>query len=122
MALTYKVLGQSGQSGASGNGAETLAATTLKTLYTVPASTSAIVSSIVVANRAATSATYRIGVVPSGGTASNNQHFLVYDASIAGNSTVALTLGITLATGDKVTIYSSTVDFSFAAFGSEVTA
>lgn len=122
MALTYKVLGQSGSTGSTGNGSETLTATTLKTLYTVPSLTSAIVSTIVVANQATTAGSYRIGVVPSGGTASNAQHFLVYDATINANTSAALTLGITLAAGDKITIYASASTFSFTAFGSEVTA
>jgi len=46
MPTTYKVLGQSAPS-----------ATTATTLYTVPSATSAVVSTLVVANRAATSAT-----------------------------------------------------------------
>ena len=47
MATTYKVLGQSNP-----------AATTLTTLYTVPAATQAVISSISVANLTATAATF----------------------------------------------------------------
>lgn len=109
MALTYKVLGQSAPS-----------ATTATTLYTVGASTSAIVSSLVVANRGTTSGTYRIAVRPAG-AAIANPHYLVYDSIIDGNQTIALTLGITLATTDVITVYASSTDFSFSAFGSEIT-
>jgi hypothetical protein len=45
----------------------------------------------------------------------------VYDSSIAANDTVTFTLGITLATTDVVTIYASSANMSFNAFGSELT-
>lgn len=109
MPLTYKVLGQSAPS-----------ATTATTLYTVGASTSAIVSSLVVANRGTSSGTYRIAIRPAGASLADS-HYIVYDASLAANSTVALTLGITLATTDVVTVYASSANFTFSAFGSEVT-
>ena len=60
MPTTYKVLGQSNPS-----------ATTLTTLYTVPAATNAVVSSITVANLAATAATFRIAVRVAGSSISN---------------------------------------------------
>jgi len=51
MPTTYKVLGQSNPS-----------ATTATTLYTVPSATQAVVSTIVIANLTASSATFRIAV------------------------------------------------------------
>lgn len=105
---TYKIIGQAAPS-----------ATTETDLYTVPASTQAILSSIVVANRAATSATYRISVSPAG-AATATKDYLIYDANMGANSTTALTLGITLGATDKVRVYSSTADLSFNAFGSEL--
>ena len=66
MATTYKVLAQTGSSGSTGNGSATLTATTNTNLYTVPASTATIVSTITVANQAATAGTYRIAIRPSG--------------------------------------------------------
>ena len=65
MATTYKVLGQSAPS-----------ATTDTTLYTVPASTETVVSTIAVANRAATNATFRIAIRPDGASIAN-QHYIV---------------------------------------------
>jgi glucose-6-phosphate dehydrogenase assembly protein OpcA len=109
MATTYKVLGQSAPSAA-----------TLTTLYTVPAATSSIISTITVANRAATAGTYRIAVRVAG-AAISNAAYLVYEASLSANSTDTLTLGITLATTDVVSIQASTADFSFNAFGTELT-
>jgi len=108
MATTYKVLGQSNPS-----------ATTATTLYTVPSSTSTVVSTISICNQAATTASYRIAVRPAGATLAA-QHYLAYDIAIAANDTTALTLGITLATTDVVTVYASSATLSFSAFGSEI--
>ena len=110
MATAYKVLGQSAPS-----------ATTATSLYTVPASTETIVSSITICNRAATAGTYRIAVRPDG-TSLANQHYLVYDASLPGNSTDTVTVGVTINASDVITVYASSADFSFSAFGSEITA
>ncbi len=105
---TYKILGQSAPS-----------ATTSTDLYTVPSATETIVSSLVITNRGATSATYRVSVSANGAALANEQ-YLVYDASIAANSTVALSLGITLDASDKVRVYASSADLSFNAFGTEI--
>jgi glucose-6-phosphate dehydrogenase assembly protein OpcA len=110
MATVYKVLGQSAPS-----------ATTATTLYTVPANTSAVVSTIVVANLSSTDATYRIAVRPAGATLAN-QHYLAYDVTVGALDSTTLTLGITLAATDVITIYASTADISFNVFGSEITA
>ena len=47
-------------------------------------------------------------------------HYVAYDVAIAANDTIALTLGITLATTDKLDVYASSANLSFAAFGSEI--
>lgn len=108
MATVYKVLAQSNPS-----------ATTATTLYTVPSSTSAVVSTITICNQAASAGTYRIAVRPAGATLAA-QHYVAYDVSIAANDTTALTLGVTLATTDVVTVYASSATMSFSAFGSEL--
>jgi glucose-6-phosphate dehydrogenase assembly protein OpcA len=110
MPTTFKVLGQSAPS-----------ATTATTLYTVPADTSAVISTLVVANRDSSSATYRIAIRPAGATLAN-QHYLAYDVTVGGSDSTTLTLGITLAAADVVTVYGSTANLSFSAFGSEITA
>jgi hypothetical protein len=109
MPTVYKVLGQSAPS-----------ATTDTNLYTVPAATSTVVSTIVVANRVGTSATYRIAIRPAGATIAN-QHYLAYDVIVGGGDSTTLTLGITLAATDVITVYASTANLSFSAFGSEIT-
>ena len=108
MATTYKVLGQSAPS-----------ATSLTTLYTVPSATSTIVSTITVANRAASAGTYRIAVRVAGASIANAQ-YIIYDASLSANSTDTMTLGITLAATDVVSVFASTADFTFSAFGTEL--
>lgn len=108
MATTYKVLGQSNPS-----------ATTLTTLYTVPSATSTIVSTVTVCNQAATAGTYRIAVRVAGASIAASQ-YLVYDASLSANSTDTITLGVTLAATDVVSVYASSANFSFNAFGTEL--
>jgi glucose-6-phosphate dehydrogenase assembly protein OpcA len=108
MPTIYKVLGQSNP-----------AATTLTTLYTVPASTSTIVSTVTVCNQAASAGTYRIAVRVAGASIAASQ-YLVFDASLSANSTDTITLGITLAATDVVSVYASTTSFSFSAFGTEI--
>ena len=119
MATTYKTLAMTGAAGATGNGAVTLTATTNTNLYTVPAATSTVVSTITICNQASTAATFRVAVRPAGATL-DSRHYIAYDTPIAANDTIALTLGITLATTDIVTVYASASTLSFAAFGSEL--
>lgn len=107
MASTYKVLGQNAPN-----------ATTLTTLYTVPASTSAVCSTLAICNRGGT-ATIRVAVRPAGVTISN-QHFIMYDAVLNANDSIFLTIGLTLAATDVVSIYASTADTSFSLYGSEI--
>ena len=108
MPTAYKTLGQSNPS-----------ATTATSLYTVPSATSTVVSTITVCNQASTAGTFRIAIRPAGASLAA-QHYLAYDTPIAANDTTALTLGVTLATTDVITVYASSANMSFAAFGSEI--
>jgi len=108
MATTYKVLGQSNP-----------AATTLTTLYTVPAATETVVSTITVANISGSAITYRIAIRPNGASIANAQ-YLAYDVSLAANSTTAYTLGLTLDATDVISVYASDTNAVFQAFGSEI--
>jgi hypothetical protein len=107
MATIYKVLGQIHA-----------AAITNTTLYTVPSATSAVCSTLVVCNIGA-STTYRIAVRPAGATIAD-QHYLVYEAAINQYDTTMLTLGITLAATDIITVYAGTADVTFQVYGSEI--
>jgi hypothetical protein len=107
MATTYKVLGQSAPSAATDTA-----------LYTVPSATSAVVSTLSICNRGV-STTFRAAVRPAGATLAN-QHYIVYDNFVNAGDTVFLTLGITLAATDVVTVRAGTADMSFSLFGSEL--
>lgn len=106
---TLKVLGQSAP-----------LATTDTDLYTVPASTVTVGSTLVICNRSANPATFRIAIRVSGASISNEQ-YIAYDAPIAANTIVPFTIGITLSSTDVVTVQASSADLSFNLFGSEVT-
>jgi glucose-6-phosphate dehydrogenase assembly protein OpcA len=109
MPTAYKVLGQ-----------VATAATTDTTLYTVPTSTEAVISSIIVANRATTAATYRIAIRPNAATLAN-QHYIAFDVTVGGSDSTTLTLGLTLDAADVITVRASSANLSFSAFGSEIT-
>lgn len=109
MVDTLKVLAQSNP-----------AAATPTDAYTVPAATSAVVSSIVISNRSATATTFRVSVAVAGAIADNKQ-YLAYDAPINGNDVVPLTLGISLAAADVVRVYAAAATLTFNLFGVEVT-
>jgi hypothetical protein len=65
------------------------------------------------------STTYRVAVRPAGASI-EDKHYVVYEAAINQFDTVMLTLGITLATTDVVTVRAATADVSFNLFGSEI--
>ena len=110
MANAYKVLGQSAPS-----------ATTATDVYTVPSATEAVISTIIIANRAATAGTFRLSIRPNG-AAEANLHFVAYDVAIGANDSTTLTLGVTLDAADVVTAYCSSADMSVNIFGTEITA
>ena len=107
MPTTHKVLGQVAPTAA-----------TATTLYTVPAATQAVCSTLAICNRDIAT-TYQVSVRPAG-AAQANQHYIVYDAVIAANDSILLTLGITLAATDVVTVYAGTSALSFSLFGAEI--
>lgn len=108
--MAKKVLGQSNPS-----------ATTLTTLYTVPSAKEAVISSISVANLTATAATFRIAIRP-GGEAIANKHYIGYDITVGASDSTIITVGLTLATTDVISVYASTANIAFQAFGDEAAA
>jgi glucose-6-phosphate dehydrogenase assembly protein OpcA len=105
--MAKKVLGQSNP-----------AATTLTTLYTVPSAKEAVVSTISVANLTTTAATFRLAVRPAGASIAN-QHYIGYDITIGASDSTLITVGLTLATTDVISVYASTANLAFSAFGDE---
>ena len=109
MATTYKVLGQSYPTAATNT-----------SLYTVPAASSAVVSTITVCNQSQTTGdTINIAVRPAGASIAT-QHYLFFTEPIAPSSTLGITIGVTLAATDVITVYSQLGTTSFSAFGSEI--
>lgn len=108
MTNVYKVLGQSN-----------LAATTLTNVYTVPASTQAVISTIIIANRTVGEKSFRIAIRPSGAAVAE-QHYIAYGVPIAGLDSTTLTLGITLNATDILSVWASAVDLSVNIFGTEI--
>ena len=94
-------------------GAATLTVTT--PLYTVPASTTTIVSNIAVTNTAATAATFTLGM----GTAGANTS-LHTTTAIAANSTIYIDLKQALDATNTITGGASAVTVSFHISGVEV--
>lgn len=105
--MAKKVLGQSNP-----------AATTATTLYTVPSGKTAVISTLSVCNTAASAATFRVAVRPAGATLAT-VHYLAYDTTVGANDTTTITIGITLAATDVVTVYASTANLVFHAYGDE---
>ena len=108
MAATYKVLGQVNP-----------AATTATTAYTVPSATETVISTITICNTGGYPTTYRIAVRPNGESLAT-KHYVVYDTSVAPQSTDTLTLGITLDATDVVTVYAGAATLAFNLYGSEI--
>jgi hypothetical protein len=109
MANAYKILGQVAD--ASANDVE---------LYLVPASTEAVVSTIVVCNREAANNTFRIATKTDNSAVANTD-YVAYDTVIAGNDTITLTLGITLQAAAEISVGASDANVTFQAYGTQIT-
>src|SRR6185369_9732000 len=109
MTDTLKVLGQN-----------TPSANTATTLYTVPSSTSTVVSSITVCNTNTTDVKIRVWVQVAGASDTTKQ-YIYYDVTVAGNETIVMSAGISLATTDVIRIQADTTNVAFSAFGVEIT-
>lgn len=112
MAQTYKQLAAAAGGGTIGTAANLYSASGT-------ASTSTIISSIVICNTASTSATYRIAINTASATYATGR-YVVYEATIAGNDTVALTLGLVLdPTNRYLNVSSSANTVNFSVYGVE---
>lgn len=109
MATTLKVLGQSNPSSA-----------TPTDVYTVPSATSTVISTINICNQSANGSQFNIAIRPAGQSI-DPKHYIAYNAGIAANDSVSLTIGVTLATTDVVTVTANNSSVSFNVFGSEIT-
>lgn len=111
MPTIYKVLAQSAPS-----------STTIANVYTVPAATNTIVSTLMVCNRSNGNATYNIAVVPGGATIAN-QHYIAFNALVPANDSIALSVGMSLAATDNISVQANTAganNIGFTLFGTEI--
>jgi len=103
----YKVLGQLAPASTSGD------------LYTVPAVTETVISTINVVNTGTTDSTISVAIRKNGDTIETKQYIingLVLNAKV----TLAYTSGLTLDAADVITVSSTNNDCAFSAFGSEI--
>lgn len=105
---TAKVLGQSAP-----------LAVTETALYTVPAATQAIISSIVICNQGANATTFRLSVRVGGGVTAA-QDYIAYEITIGAQDTITMTLGLTMAATDVLRCFTTVATVSFSAFGQEI--
>ena len=95
--------------------------TNYNTLYSTTASTTAVLSTIAVCNQGAATATFRLAIDDTGGTsAPAAAEFFVFDASVAPNDTIFITIGATLANSRHLKFSASTTTPSVTAFISEI--
>jgi hypothetical protein len=108
MTTVYKVLGQLAP-----------VANTATTLYTVPASNSAVCSSMTICNASGSNANVSVQVAVANAASSTSQN-LVSNNTVVTGDTLFMTLGVTLAATDVVRVTSSMANVAFQVFGSEI--
>ena len=108
MALTYKVLGQ-----------VLPAPNVFYDMYAVPSTANSIISTLNVCNQSLANVTFRVAVRPANATITG-KHYIVFDAGLPAQDSIALSLGMTLASTDVITVLSYQGNVSFSAFGTEI--
>lgn len=94
---------------------------TYTTLYTVPAATQAVISTISICNaNTSANANYTIAIRPAG-EAIAARHFLTSNNVVGALDTIMLTVGLTLGNTDIVTVWTTNPNISFGLYGSEIT-
>lgn len=108
MPTNYKVLGQTVST-----------ANTLTTLYTVPANTQVVTSSITICNLGS-STNVRLAVRPANASITNS-HYVIFDNVVNAQDTMFLTVGMTANATDVFSVYAGTANVTFNIYGTEIT-
>lgn len=111
MARVYRILGQKNPG-----------SSVLTNVYTVPGSTQAVVSSIVLTNTSGTAGggvAARLAVNAAGVTVATS-NYLAYDVNIPGCDSVTMTLGITMNAGSQLSVYANSTSLAVSVFGTEI--
>ena len=101
-------------------GATTVSANVDTGLYTVPAATQTVVSSIIVCNRGTTTETFRVAHVDGAIGSVANEDYIYYDIEIAANDTFIATVGLTMEATHTLLVRSSSADSQKAFTGQVV--
>jgi len=109
MAFSYQILGQDSPS-----------ASTNLDLYTVPASTQAIGSTLVICNTNSSTVSVRVAARKAGAPIAT-KHYILYGSSVPANDMITLTMGMSLDATDIVTVWANTTGVSFTLFGTAIT-
>ena len=110
MATTYKILGQ----------VLAPAASAFTTLYN-PSGVSAVVSTIVVSNQSASTATYSIAIAATASSpTAPDASLLASGVTIPANTTTTYTIGVTLESAKYIRVSASSASIGFQAYGSEI--
>lgn len=105
MANTLKVLGQIKN-----------ALTTLETLYTVPAATTAV-ANLKVCNQSSVATSFRVAIRQAGVSIAD-KHYIAYDVPIDGNDVVEIR-NMALGATDVVSVYATLATLSMTLMGQE---
>lgn len=107
MSINYKVLGQANPP-----------ANTTATLYTNTTTFGAVVSTLHICNLGNTATSFQ-AAVRIGGASTSTQQFIAYNTPVVANDAISITIGITMANGDVLSVSSIGSYIAFTAFGSE---
>ena len=108
MTITYRVLGQANP-----------AANIPTTLYTNSTAYGAVASTLSVCNTGNTATTFT-AAIRIGGASTSTQQYFAYNTTVPANDTISMTIGITLANTDVITVSSTSSYVAFNLFGTEI--
>jgi hypothetical protein len=95
--------------------------TSYATLYTTTSPKTAVISTIVVCNTSASNVLFRIGLMGSAGTpAVASGQFIAYDATVAANDTLTLTIGLSMSATQFLRVSAGSTAVNFTAAVAEV--
>lgn len=96
-----------------------IVASSQRIVYTPSSTNTAVVSTISICNQSASPDTFRVAVQPAA-AAIATKHYIAYGTTVPANNTIVLTLGVTLANTDIITVWTANGTSSFNVFGVEV--
>lgn len=91
------------------------AATSLTTIYTVPANNYAVFN-VTVANRGTTATTVRLAMAAA--ATPTTAEYIEYDSSVPGNGVLERT-GLVMQAGKRLVVYAGNANLAFSAYGIE---